>query len=184
MKPPRSAFDSLLAGTHSDPFSLLGPHEGPQGCFARTIIPGAEAVEVFDLKDKALGALERVDDRGLFEGLIKGKRQPIKYHARNAEADWWVTDAYSFGPVLGPVDDFLIAQGSHLRLFDKMGAHIIEHEGASGVHFAVWAPNARRVSVVGDFNAWDGRRHIMRNRQDIGVWEIFISDICECRAVK
>ncbi len=184
MKPPRSAIDSLLAGTHSDPFSLLGVHEGPLGCFARAIIHGAETVEAFDLKGKALGALECVDPRGLFEGEIAGPPQPIKYHARNAEADWWVTDAYSFGPVLGPVDDFLIAQGSHLRLFDKMGAHLIEHEGASGVHFAVWAPNARRVSVVGDFNDWDGRRHPMRDRQDIGVWEIFIPDIAEWRAYK
>ena len=184
MKPSGSAIDSLLAGTHSDPFSLLGVHEGPGGCFARTIIPGAETVEAHDLKGRKLGALACVDGRGLFEGAIKGKRQPVKYHARNADADWWVTDAYSFGPVLGPVDDFLIAQGTHVRLFDKMGAHLIEHEGASGVHFAVWAPNARRVSVVGDFNDWDGRRHIMRNRQDIGVWEIFIADIGEWRAYK
>src|SRR5690606_39747066 len=63
--------------------------------------------------------------------------------------EWWVTDPYSFGPVLGPMDDYYIAEGSHLRLFDKLGAHLIDHEGASGVHFAVWAPNAKRVSVVG-----------------------------------
>ncbi len=123
MKPPRSAIDSLLAGTHSDPFSLLGVHEGPLGCFVRALIPGAETVEVHDLKGHALGTLERVDARGLFEGEIEGLPQPIRYHARNATTDWWVTDAYSFGPVLGPVDDFLIAQGSHLRLFDKMGAY-------------------------------------------------------------
>ena len=71
-----------------------------------------------------------------------------------------MTDPYSFGPVLGPVDDFLIAEGTHLRLYDKLGAHQISHEGATGIHFAVWAPNARRVSVVGDFNDWDGRRHV------------------------
>ncbi len=75
------------------------------------------------------------------------------------------------------MDDYYIAEGSHLRLFDKLGAHLIEHEGASGVHFAVWAPNARRVSVVGDFNDWDGRRHPMRDRRDTGIWEIFIPDI-------
>jgi 1,4-alpha-glucan branching enzyme len=184
VKPPRSAIDSLIAGTHADPFSLLGVHEGPEGCFIRAIVPGAERVDAHDLKGRKLGALERVDDRGLFEGEIKAKRQPVKYHASNDEADWWVGDAYSFGPVLGPIDDFLIAQGSHFRLFDKMGAHLIEHEGAKGVHFAVWAPNARRVSVVGDFNDWDGRRHLMRNRQDIGVWEIFIPDIGEWRAYK
>jgi 1,4-alpha-glucan branching enzyme len=184
VKPPRSAIDSLLSGTHADPFSLLGVHDGPKGCFARALIPGADAVDAHDLEGKKLGVLDRVDDRGLFEGAIEGKRQPIRYHARNAEADWWITDSYSFGPVLGPIDDLLIAQGSHFRLFDKMGAHLIEHEGASGVHFAVWAPNARRVSVVGDFNDWDGRRHLMRNRVDIGVWEIFIPDIGEWRAYK
>ncbi|HEY1124077.1 MAG TPA: 1,4-alpha-glucan branching protein GlgB [Sphingobium sp.] len=184
MKPPGSAIDALLNGTHADPFSLLGVHEGPEGCFARTIIAGADRVEVHDLKGKKLGALKQSDPRGLFEGAIKGRRQPVRYHASNADGDWWVADAYSFGPVLGPVDDLLIAEGSHFRLFDKLGAHLIDHEGASGVHFAVWAPNARRVSVVGDFNDWDGRRHLMRNRQDIGVWEIFIPDIGEWRAYK
>ncbi|TIP33567.1 MAG: 1,4-alpha-glucan branching enzyme, partial [Mesorhizobium sp.] len=68
-------------------------------------------------------------------------------------------------------------EGSHLRLFDKLGAHIIDHEGATGVHFAVWAPNARRVSVVGGFNDWDGRRHTMRDRKDTGIWELFIPDL-------
>jgi 1,4-alpha-glucan branching enzyme len=86
--------------------------------------------------------------------------------------------------VLGPTDDFLIAEGTHRRLFDKLGAHLIEHEGASGVHFAVWAPNAQQVSVVGDFNDWDHRRHMMRRRMDIGVWEIFIPDIATGRAYK
>ena len=75
------------------------------------------------------------------------------------------------------MDDYYIREGSHLRLFDKMGAHRIHHEGADGVHFAVWAPNARRVSVVGDFNAWDGRRHSMRLRRDTGIWEIFIPGV-------
>ena len=74
------------------------------------------------------------------------------------------------------MDDYYIAEGSHLRLFDKLGAHLLNHEGASGVHFAVWAPNARRVSVVGDFNDWDGRRHSMRHRKDTGIWEVFIPD--------
>ncbi len=184
MKPPRSAIDALFAGTHADPFSLLGVHEGPGGSFARAIVPGAQTVEAYSLEGEPLGALEQADARGLFEGRIAGPRRPVRYRAANGDGDWWVTDAYSFGPVLGPVDDFLIAQGAHFRLFDKMGAHLIHHEGADGVHFAVWAPNARRVSVVGDFNDWDGRRHLMRNRADIGVWEIFIPDIGEWRAYK
>lgn len=182
MKPPASAIESLLEGTHADPFSLLGVHQGPEGAFARALLPGAETAEAHDLKGKKLGKLKQIDPRGLFEGPIKSPRvkgapQPVKYRCTAGTHEWWVTDAYSFGPVLGPIDDLLIAQGTHFRLFDKMGAHLIAHEGAEGVHFAVWAPNARLVSLVGDFNDWDARRHPMRFRKDIGVWEIFIPDI-------
>jgi 1,4-alpha-glucan branching enzyme len=184
LKPPQSAIEALLAGTHGDPFSLLGVHEGPAGTMLRAILPGAEEVEAFTLDGEALGLLDRLDPRGLFEGRYLGPRQPITYRCSAGGHDWLVTDPYSFGPVLGPLDDFLIAQGRHYRLFDKMGAHLIEHEGAQGVHFAVWAPNAQRVSVVGDFNDWDARRHPMRNRRDIGVWEIFIPDIGQYRAYK
>ena len=184
MQPSGEAIAALLDGLHPDPFALLGVHEGPEGAFARAILPGAETAEAHDLSGRSLGKLKRVDPRGLFEGKVKGGRQPIKYRCRAGAHEWWVTDAYSFGPVLGPTDDFLIAEGTHLRLFDKLGAHLIEHEGASGVHFAVWAPNAQRVSLVGDFNDWDHRRHPMRLRADIGVWEIFLPDIGAGQAYK
>jgi len=184
MRPSGEAIAALLDGLHPDPFALLGNHEGPEGAFARAILPGAETAEAHDLSGRSLGKLKRVDPRGLFEGKVKGGRQPVKYRCRAGTHEWWVTDAYSFGPVLGPTDDFLIAEGTHLRLFDKLGAHLIEHEGASGVHFAVWAPNAQRVSLVGDFNDWDHRRHPMRLRADIGVWEIFLPDIGAGRAYK
>ncbi|MFM6932034.1 MAG: 1,4-alpha-glucan branching enzyme, partial [Novosphingobium sp.] len=184
MKPPGEAIAALLEGTHADPFALLGVHDGPGGSFARAVLLGAELAEVHSLAGRKLGKLERVDPRGLFEGKVKGKPQPLKYRCQGGGHEWWVTDPYSFGPVLGPTDDFLIAEGTHLRLFDKLGAHLIDHQGASGVHFAVWAPNARFVSVVGDFNDWDHRRHLMRKRLDIGVWEIFVPDIAEGRAYK
>jgi len=184
LKPPQSAIEALLDGTHSDPFSLLGVHEGPAGTLLRAILPGAEEVEAFALDGTALGPLEQVDPRGLFEGRFLGAPEPIRYRCNAGGQDWLVTDPYSFGPVLGPLDDLLIAQGTHFRLFDKMGAHLIEHQGAQGVHFAVWAPNARQVSLVGDFNDWDPTRYPMRHRQDIGVWEIFIPDIGEYRAYK
>jgi 1,4-alpha-glucan branching enzyme len=184
VKPGAQAIDALLDGSHADPFSLLGVHEGPGGSFARAMLPGAEQVVAFDLQGKQLGKLRRVDVRGLFEGLIDGRHQPVKYRCTAGADEWWQTDAYSFGPVLGPTDDFLIAEGTHLRLFDKLGAHLIEHEGVSGVHFAVWAPNARQVSVVGDFNDWDHRRHMMRRRSGIGVWEMFVPDIGAGRAYK
>nr|WP_221204844.1 1,4-alpha-glucan branching protein GlgB [Sphingomonas aquatilis] len=184
VKPPRGAIAALLAGRHDDPFSLLGVFAGPNGTFARTLIPGAETAEAYDLSGTPLGRVNRVDDAGLFEGAIDGDPQPVKYRAQGYGAEWWVTDPYSFGPVLGPTDDYLIAEGSHFRLYDKMGAHLIEHQGASGMHFAVWAPNAQRVSVVGDFNDWNDTRHVMRRRADIGVWEIFLPDIGAGRSYK
>ncbi|HEX7742007.1 MAG TPA: 1,4-alpha-glucan branching protein GlgB, partial [Sphingobium sp.] len=99
-------------------------------------------------------------------------------HAVYADGgEYQLVDPYGFGPVLGPLDDYYFAEGSHGRLFDKLGAHRISHEGVEGTHFAVWAPNAKRVSVVGDFNRWDGRRGLMRRRQDAGVWEIFLPEV-------
>jgi 1,4-alpha-glucan branching enzyme len=182
--PPKGAIQSLLDGHHDDPFSVLGLHAGPGGTFARALVPGAETLEAHDLSGASLGTLTRIDDRGLFEGLVTGDPQPVRYRAQGHGAQWWVTDPYSFGPVLGPTDDYLMGEGTHLRLWDKMGAHLIDHEGAVGVHFAVWAPNARRVSVVGDWNDWNGARHVMRRRGDVGVWEIFIPDIAEDRGYK
>ncbi|NBC35191.1 1,4-alpha-glucan branching protein GlgB [Novosphingobium sp. FSY-8] len=190
MKPSASAISALLDGTHADPFSLLGVHRGPQGAFARVVLPGAEVAEAFAIDGTPLGALQRVGDSALFEGLIAdpaGKADftgPVKYRAGALGADWWVGDAYSFAPVLGPTDDYLIVEGTHTRLFDKMGAHCIHHQGVDGVHFAVWAPNAAHVSVVGDFNDWDGARHAMRRRLDTGIWEIFVPDIGVGRAYK
>ena len=184
MKPSGEAIAALLEGRHADPFSLLGVHDGPGGLFVRALLPGADAVSVESLSGEPLGALSQVDARGLFEGAVTGARQPVKYRCSAGDHAWFVTDPYSFGPVLGPMDDFLINEGSHYRLFDRLGAHAMEHEGASGVHFAVWAPNARVVSLVGDFNDWDAARHPMRRRTDIGVWEIFIPDIGLGRAYK
>jgi 1,4-alpha-glucan branching enzyme len=184
VKPSGQAVEALLQGRHADPFSLLGTHAGPGGTFARVLIPGAERADAHDLSGKFLGALKLADRRGLFEGAIAGDPQPVKYRAQGYGAEWWLTDPYSFGPVLGPIDDVLMGEGTHMRLYDKMGAHPIEHQGARGMHFAVWAPNAQRVSVVGDFNDWNGVRHLMRRRSDVGVWEIFIPDIAEHRAYK
>ena len=184
MKPAQAAIDALLQGSHADPFSMLGVHGGPEGTFVRAILPGAETAEAFTIAGQSLGCLDKVDERCLFEGIVPGAPQPLRYRCSAQGHDWIHTDAYSFGPVLGPLDDLLIAQGSHYRLFDKLGAHVIEHQGAKGVHFAVWAPNARIVSVVGDFNDWDPARHVMRRRADIGVWEIFVPDIRDYRAYK
>jgi 1,4-alpha-glucan branching enzyme len=169
---------AIVASGHDDPFAILGIQEEKGRFIARCFIPHAEAVTAFTLAGKEAGELARRDDQGFFDGFLTlDRRQPLRLRARNAGGEWWITDPYSFGPVLGPMDDYYIAEGSHLRLFDKLGAHSIDHEGARGVHFAVWAPNAWRVSAVGAFNDWDGRRHVMRRRVDTGIWEIFIPDI-------
>ncbi|WP_434733157.1 1,4-alpha-glucan branching protein GlgB [Rhizobium sp. YTUHZ044] len=169
---------AILAGSHSNPFAVLGVHQAGDAFVARCFIPGAEEVTAMTLDGSVIGELNRLHADGLFAGPVSlAKLQPVRYRARRGDAEWAVTDPYSFGPVLGPMDDYFARQGSHLRLFDKMGAHLIKHDGAQGIHFAVWAPNAQRVSVVGDFNGWDGRRHVMRFRADSGIWEIFAPDV-------
>ena len=172
--------DALVGGQHQDPFAMLGVHKTDKGWVARAFVHGADSLTAESLDGKKLGELQKTHASGFFEGLLKIKaRQPLKYHASNAGGSWHVTDPYSFGPVLGPLDDYYAAEGTHLRLYDKMGAHLVEHEGVAGVHFAVWAPNAQRVSVIGDFNEWDGRRHVMRKRMGTGVWEIFLPGLAE-----
>jgi len=170
--------EAIVAGTHGDPFAVLGVHRDGKAIVARCYIPGAESVDAFTLDGAPLGELASAGPDGLFAGKVAlTAPQPLRYHARNAGGDWWVDDPYAYGPVLGPMDDYYIAEGTHLRLFDKLGAHPLHHEGSDGIHFAVWAPNARRVSVVGGFNQWDGRRHVMRHRRDTGIWEIFVPGI-------
>jgi 1,4-alpha-glucan branching enzyme len=167
--------EAIVGGRHANPFAVLGLHEADGQWVARTFIPHAEAVFAYDREGRELGHLIPRHSAGFFEGLVAiDKAGPIRYRASNTGGEWDVFDPYCFGPVLGPLDDYYIGEGSHLRLFDKLGAHYMTFEGIEGTHFAVWAPNARRVSVVGDFNDWDGRRHAMRLRLDTGVWEVFI----------
>ena len=113
----------------------------------------------------------------MFIGAVEGKRERFRYRLRiephQGEA-YEMEDAYRFGPVLGELDIHLLVEGTHLRAFEKLGSHVATIDGVDGASFAVWAPNAKRVSVVGDFNGWDGRCHPMRVRLECGVWEIFI----------
>ncbi len=171
---------AIVSGAHEDPFRVLGLHEVEQRWIARTFIAGADRVSAALLDGSDIGNLAQRDPAGFFEGEVKlPGRQPIRYQAANANGEWSVVDPYVFGPVLGPLDDYYGAEGTHLRLYDRLGAHPIRHEGVDGVVFALWAPNARRVSVVGDFNAWDGRRHVMRKRVGSGLWEIFVPGLAE-----
>lgn len=173
-----SDVDAIVGGRHADPFGILGLHQSGDEWAARAFVPYADTLTALDKTGQPIGTLKKRNQEGFFEGLVATKKsEPIRYRATNKGGEWEFWDAYSFGPVLGPMDDHFIVEGSHLRLFDKMGAHVMRFEDVSGVHFAVWAPNARRVSVVGPFNDWDGRRHAMRLRADTGIWEIFIPDL-------
>nr|WP_159808952.1 1,4-alpha-glucan branching protein GlgB [Litoreibacter roseus] len=165
-----------------DPFSVLGPHKNGRRWSVTAFLPGADRVDVLNGKTgKVEAALDRLDGRGLFSGYVRKSIATGAYRLRahSGETVWEQDDPYRFGPVLGELDEYLIAEGAHLRLWDRMGAHPMTHEGASGVHFAVWAPAASRVSVVGAFNQWDGRRHVMRARGSTGIWEIFIPELGE-----
>ncbi|MFY9627358.1 MAG: 1,4-alpha-glucan branching protein GlgB [Methylocystis sp.] len=168
--------DSILAARCGDPFAVLGQHETPAGIVIRAFVPGATALQARSPEGKRIADLERVHADGFFEALIPEARARFAYKlcAQNAGGSWELVDPYAFGPALGPLDDYLLVEGEHQKLYERLGAHILEHEGSSGVLFAVWAPNARRVSVVGDFNQWDGRRCQMRKRVDSGIWEIFV----------
>jgi 1,4-alpha-glucan branching enzyme len=170
-----AAMAAIVHGSHGDPFSVLGLHKTGKQWIARAFVPGADKIIVESLAGQNLGSIDKRHDAGFFEGPVTAEtQQPIRFACSNAGGNWTVTDAYSFGPVLGPMDDYYIGEGNHLRLYDKMGAHPMQHDGAGGVHFAVWAPNAKRVSIIGDFNNWDGRLHVMRLRMNTGIWETFV----------
>jgi 1,4-alpha-glucan branching enzyme len=173
---PAADVQAIVEGDHPDPFAFLGPHEANQHLVVRAFLPDARSVAVLDAaSSQRLASLERVHEAGLFAGDIDRRdrfayRLAVDWGGRMVELD----DPYRFPPWLGQLDLHLLAEGTHLGAYEKLGAHVTELEGAGGVAFAVWAPNARRVSVVGDFNNWDGRRHAMRKHPGAGLWEIFI----------
>ncbi len=176
----------IAGGDLSDPFAHLGPQPGPLGTKGawtiRALVPGASEVEAIDAATgKIIARLAPAGAYEVFAGRVKRRGRPPRYRlrARQGSDAWEVEDPYQFGPVLGEIDEYLIGEGSHRRLWDALGAHVMHHEGAPGVHFAVWAPAARHVSVVGDFNGWDPRRHLMRHRGATGVWEIFAPGVTE-----
>jgi 1,4-alpha-glucan branching enzyme len=162
--------DAILA----DPFAVLGPHRTPDGWIVRAFFPGATRVEVVRRSDGGvLGALDRGMVDGLFEGLVddfKPYRFRIFWTGNVQETE----DPYSFGLLLGDLDLHLFNEGRHFALAEALGAQVKTVDGVSGVRFALWAPNAKRVAVVGDFNSWDPRRHPMRARYPAGIWELFM----------
>jgi 1,4-alpha-glucan branching enzyme len=171
---------ALIRGRHPDPFGVLGPHEVGGGLAVRAFWPRARGITVVSPAGDVVGAMDRVDGAGLFAVVVPGQaREGFDYRLRivdEAGHAFDLDDPYRYGPVLTDFDLHLLAEGTHVRAWERLGARPITHGIRRGVHFAVWAPSARRVSVVGDFNRWDGRVHPMRARTS-GYWEIFIPDL-------
>ncbi|MGQ0601853.1 MAG: 1,4-alpha-glucan branching protein GlgB [Anaerolineales bacterium] len=171
---------AIVGGHYSAPFDVLGLHQRPegQGLILRTFQPDAKEVAV--RRGESSQPLERGHDEGFFELALPDETQFFDYQL--AVTDWngntrVVDDPYRFAPVLGEMDLYLYNEGNLLKAWEKLGAHPVTHQGVAGTVFAVWAPGALRVSVVGDFNRWDGRRHPMRPRGASGIWELFIPDL-------
>jgi 1,4-alpha-glucan branching enzyme len=173
--------EALCQGRHGDSFALLGLHEtATLDTVVRAFLPGAAAVQA--VAGGRAWPLALIDGRGLFEGATVPRDKLGHYQLRVRWHDGHealLEDPYRFGTVLGEMDLWLLGEGSHLRPYEILGATPRTMDGVAGTAFAVWAPNASRVSVVGDFNAWDGRRHPMRLRRECGVWELFLPGVGE-----
>ena len=180
----RAQIDALLAARYDDVFSVLGMHEHPsgQGLIARALLPGASAVDVIANNDnRTVASLTLIDEAGLFEGSLGRRRKRFSYRLRIQFGDDLVEreDPYRFPSLLKEDELYLFSEGTQEQVYQWMGAHAREIEGVDGMLFVLWAPDAGRVSVVGEFNAWDGRCHSMRKHPASGVWEIFVPGIGE-----
>ncbi|WP_299142096.1 1,4-alpha-glucan branching protein GlgB [uncultured Tateyamaria sp.] len=171
--PPADVMSALVAGQLAEPFQYLGLREHPDGFALNVFVPGADEVTCITGKSSRTPMVPVSEAPGLFSTLLR-KAQPYRVTARNGETTWTFEDPYRFGQVLSDDDIYYLGEGSMNRLWSALGAHVITHEGVDGVHFAVWAPNAARVALVGDFNVWDARRHGMRRLGQSGIWEIFV----------
>jgi 1,4-alpha-glucan branching enzyme len=173
-----AAAEALVARDNPNPHGLLGAHPTRAGVRIRVFRPAAESVAA--LVDGERLKLRRTHPAGLFEATVKGAQLPLRYELEVVYPDggrYRIDDPYRFAPTLGELDLHLIAEGRHERLWDRLGAHVTEIDGVAGTAFAVWAPAARSVSVVGDFNSWDGRLHPMRSLGSSGVWELFLPGV-------
>ena len=175
--------DLLLRADHADPFGVLGLQSVNGNQVVRAFRPDAKTLTVVDRANPTTKFVaQRIADEGVFEAIASG--QPDRFDYLLEVTNWagetiQVADPYSFGPLLGELDMHLYCEGTHYEIYRKLGAHLMEVNGHAGVLFSVWAPNAQRVSVVGDFNGWDGRLHPMRKRVEAGIWEIFIPGVGE-----
>lgn len=184
--------ESIIRADHHDPFSYLGMHpverEGRKVVIVRAFIPEAETAVVMDLERRGVTCpMEKIHPDGLFEGVIEDREKVFPYRLKVTDSFGNVSefhDPYSFLPIMSQYDLHLFAEGKNYFVYQKMGAHPMSVNNIRGVYFAVWAPNARRMSLVGDFNSWDGRRHPMRVLGGAGVWELFIPGLSEGEVYK
>ena len=174
----RDTVESLFLATHSDLFAYLGRHRLAEGDeVVRVLIPGAVSVDIVNRRSgELIVPSEKIDERGFFVAVLPDDAPDYALSIRYTEDSEPVIeeDPYHFSSALQDMDSWLLAEGKHLRPYETLGAHFAELDGVKGVRFAVWAPNAQRVSVIGEFNNWDGRRHVMRFHCDNGIWNIFI----------
>ena len=174
----RDTVESLFLATHSDVFAYLGRHRLAEGDeVVRVLIPCAVSVDIVNRRSgELIVPSEKIDERGFFVAVLPDDAPDYALRIRYTEDTEPVIeeDPYHFSSALQDMDSWLLAEGKHLRPYETLGAHFAELDGVKGVRFAVWAPNAQRVSVIGEFNNWDGRRHVMRFHRDNGIWDIFI----------
>ena len=174
-----SELDAVVRREHTNPHSVLGPHPTGKGLVVRVYRPGAVGVSV-RLDDGRIGDLEQIHPGGVFGGLIPEAKLPLRYQLEvdyGESGSFAVDDPYAYPPTLGELDLHLIGEGRHEELYDRLGSHVRTHEGTRGTAFAVWAPAAKAISVVGDFNSWDGRLHAMRSLGSNGIWELFLPGV-------
>jgi 1,4-alpha-glucan branching enzyme len=172
------SIQALAEARHEDPFSVLGPHVEGDDVVIRACIPTAERISIAR-NGSAPVPMKRRHAAGIFEGVLPAAKEIPDYRLKVTYGGGTTTDVddpYRYGRIITDYDLYLFGEGKHTRIYDKLGAHVVDVGGVEGVHFAVWAPNAKRVSVVADFNSWDGRRHPMR-KIGLGVWEIFIPGV-------
>ena len=178
---PTDELETFIKGTHSDPFRVLGPHRVGDDLVVRVFRPDAREVAIV-LPSKREVVAERIHNDGFFQAVLPGENRHCDYRVRVVRWDGserTLHDPYCYGTMMGEVDLHLFAEGQHWELYQKFGAHLRTVGEDQGVYFAVWAPNAQRVSVVGDFNNWDGRVNPMRKLIGSGVWELFLPGVAE-----